>query len=197
MSTLSEAGATPAVVPEVPFHKDVRASSDGCFCWRRVASALANVARGKHSPSEPGRRLPLGEHLLCCQPAIHSGNTCNSVGIGVWLKHEIKNSARALLGVTSTLTESPALGSRGRLGPVWTLCAESQSLVSSCTMIHELPRPAEGKTSPDFPPRRAAAGQRVKPSRQGLRKRQLPLRGNTFSPEEIEKLSHRDTRLLL
>lgn len=42
----------------------------------RVASTLANVAHGTRSASEAGRQLPLGECLLCCQPASHSGNTC-------------------------------------------------------------------------------------------------------------------------
>ena len=101
--------------------------------------------------------------------------------------------------------------------------AESRRLVKSCTVIHELPWLTEGKTCTDSSPRRAAAGRwwgwgvgRGRPSR--FTKQHLPdlkhgsgpvltqislcfipfrLRGNTFCPEEIEKLSHQDTRLLL
>lgn len=32
VSMLFEAGTTPAMVPEVPFHRDIIASSDGSFC---------------------------------------------------------------------------------------------------------------------------------------------------------------------
>lgn len=48
---------------------------------------------GKYSPSQTGRQLPLGECLLCCQPAIHSGTACWCCFTGarklpnVWGKH--------------------------------------------------------------------------------------------------------------
>lgn len=70
-------------------------TGEGCLLVLQdgVASALANVARGKRSPSEAGRQLPPGECVLRCQPAIHSGNTCLCCFAGasklpnVWGKH--------------------------------------------------------------------------------------------------------------